>query len=730
MSVCHAAHQRRLRPENEYLSISERPAWEALERLARIHPRLAHYTVRAACGLPANPTSATVTTWLETTTPAPIVPADLHTGAVHVLDLSIGSPSLTAAQLLSDRTDTLSSTIFDEIAAVGAQVGLGRYDEARPFYTGPAFALSANPTDERRTLHLGIDLFAPAGMPVAAPLDGTVHAVADNRARHDYGPVVILRHATDNGTPFYTLYGHLGCECLALTPGRAVAAGETFASIGAAPDNGDWPPHLHLQLITDLLELETDFPGVAAPSQRALWTNLSPDPNMLLGIPAACFPALPPSPAATLAERKFRLGRNLSISYRRPLKIVRGLRQYLYDDTGRAYLDGVNNVAHVGHCHPHVIAAGQRQMEILNTNTRYLHDTILEYARRLSTTLPPALSVFYFVNSGSEANDLALRLARTATDRQDVITLDVAYHGHTQALIEVSPYKHDGPGGKGCPPFVQKVIMPDPYRGPYLGYSAASGKAFASHVEKAVQQIGAAGRGVAAFICESLMGCGGQIVFPDTYMAEAFDHVRAAGGICIADEVQTGFGRVGTHFWGFQTQGVVPDIVTMGKPAGNGHPLAIVVTTPEIADRFANGMEYFNTFGGNPVSCAIGLAVLDVIEQEGLQKNARVTGNYLLEKLRTLQASHELLGDVRGLGLYIGAELVLDRQTMEPAGDHASYVANRMRDYGVLISTDGPFHNVLKIKPPILFSQADADHLIWALGEVLCDSALASLAVH
>lgn len=228
----------------------------------------------------------------------------------------------------------------------------------------------------------------------------------------------------------------------------------------------------------------------------------------------------------------------------------------------------------------------------------------------------------------------------------------------------------------------------------------------------------------AAFICESLMGCGGQIVFPDGYMAQAFRHTRAAGGVCIADEVQVGFGRVGSHFWGFQTQSVIPDIVTMGKPAGNGHPLAIVATTPEIAEKFANGMEYFNTFGGNAVSCAIGLAVLDVIERENLQANALDVGNYLMAGLRQLQARHPLIGDVRGRGLYIGAELVLDPETMEPAGDHASYISNRMRDYGVLISTDGPFHNVLKIKPPIIFSRADADHMLWALGEVLQDSAL------
>jgi len=727
VSVCHAAHQRALRPDNEYLSISEQPAWAALEKLAQIHPRLAHYTLRAACDLPAVPHTAPVVQWLSTRAEAfaPVIGVDLHTAPTRVLDLSVGSTTITAAMLRSERTDLLTAAIFGEMAAAGASVGIGRYAETRPFYTGPAFALSASPTAERRTLHLGIDLFASPGTPVHAPLAGVVHALHDNPTRHDYGPVVILRHTTDAGHDFYTLYGHLAHTCLTqLAVGQHVAAGAAFAAIGAPPHNGDWPPHLHLQISVDLLELDCDFPGVAAPSQAALWASLSPDPNVLLGIPAERFPAPPPSPEATLRERRTRIGRNLSISYRQPIKVVRGLAQYLFDESGRAYLDGVNNVAHVGHCHPYVVAAGQRQMAVLNTNTRYLHDAINEYARRLSATLPPQLSVFFFVNSGSEANDLALRLARTATGRQDVITVDVAYHGHTQALIEVSPYKHDGPGGRGRPPYVQKVIMPDPYRGPYTGYDAACGRQYADHVQQAVAQIQAQGRNVAAFICESLLGCGGQIVFPDGYMDAAFRHVRAAGGVCIADEVQVGFGRVGSHFWGFQTQGVVPDIVTMGKPAGNGHPLAVVATTPEIADRFANGMEYFNTFGGNPVSCAIGLAVLDVIEQEALQANALDVGAYLMAGLRDLQRRHPLIGDVRGLGLYIGVELVLDPETMEPAGDHASYISNRMRDYGVLISTDGPFHNVLKLKPPIIFSRSDADHLVWALGEVLQDSAL------
>ena len=239
-----------------------------------------------------------------------------------------------------------------------------------------------------------------------------------------------------------------------------------------------------------------------------------------MGIPASVFPAPPPAKEQTLAARKARIGRNLSISYRAPLKIVRGLGVYLYDDTGRPYLDCVNNVAHVGHCHPHVVAAGQRQMAVLNTNTRYLHDSIITYAQRLCATLPEPLSVCFFVNSGSEANDLALRLARAATSQFDMVTLDVAYHGHTQALIEVSPYKHDGPGGMGRPPYVQKVMMPDPYRGPHKGYGAENGRRYAHYVQEAVTAIQEQGHGVAGFIAESLMGCGGQLVFPDDFLGD------------------------------------------------------------------------------------------------------------------------------------------------------------------------------------------------------------------
>jgi 4-aminobutyrate aminotransferase-like enzyme len=314
---------------------------------------------------------------------------------------------------------------------------------------------------------------------------------------------------------------------------------------------------------------------------------------------------------------------------------------------------------------------------------------------------------------------LALRLARTHTQRKDLIVVDAAYHGNTTSLIEISPYKFDGPGGMGAPPYVHKVPMPDVYRGEYKRNDPYAGEKYAQYVEQAIWEIHKNQDNVAAFICESLLGCGGQIVLPENYLKEAYRHVRNAGGVCIADEVQVGFGRVGSHFWGFETQGVIPDIVTLGKPIGNGHPLAAVVTTPEIAASFNNGMEYFNTFGGNPVSCAIGLAVLDVIEEERLQENARKVGMHLMSGLRRLMEKHTLIGDVRGLGLFVGIELVLDREKLVPAAAQASYIANRMKERGILLSTDGPFHNVLKIKPPMVFTEENADFLVGTLDEIL-----------
>jgi 4-aminobutyrate aminotransferase-like enzyme/Ser/Thr protein kinase RdoA (MazF antagonist) len=725
VSVTNSAHRKSLVPDDPYVTISEAPAWEALEKLASIHPRFAHYAFRDACGLPPVPQSEKVQRWLSSNTKsaASILHTDLRTAQSVVFDLSVGSTFLGADPCASE-TKTLSEAIFRELRLANASVGVGRYNEARLLYTSPLFGASENSTDERRTVHLGIDLFAAPGTPVYAPLDGVVHAGAVNIAPLDYGPLVILRHATGDGLEFFTLYGHLSRDTFdALEPGQRIARGQQFARIGDVHENGGWAPHLHFQIILDLLDHRTDFPGVTYASQRAVWTSLSPDPNLLLGIPADRFPAQEPSVGETLSTRRGLLGKNLSISYKQPLKIVRGWRQYLYDNTGRAFLDVYNNVPLVGHSHPRVVRAVQEQIALLNSNTRYLHDNVNRYAERLTRLLPKPLRVCYFVNSGSEANELALRLARTHTGREDVIVLEHAYHGHTTTLIDISPYKFDGPGGRGRKPWVHVAPMPDDYRGPYGRQDPAAGPKYAKHVAEIFHNANAQGRSVAAYIAETLPSVAGQIVFPPGYLAETYKHVRASGGVCIADEVQVGFGRLGTHFWGFETQDVVPDIVVLGKPIGNAFPLAAVITTQEIAASFNNGMEFFSTFGGNPVACAAGLAVLDVLEEEHLQENALRAGSYLIARLKSLHEKHLLIGDVRGSGLFLGVDLVIDRETREPAPNQASYLVNRLRERGILAGTDGPHHNVIKLRPPLIFSQADADLFVTTLDGVLGENA-------
>lgn len=723
VSVCISSYQQTIEPSNDYLTISQKPAWAALARWAALAPAYAEAVFRASCNLPPVSDAPAITKWLRENQGAfaPVTDYDLRTTPVELFDFSVGSPDLgTVWQPQSQ--EAWSEWIFGRMAATGATVGIGRYDEPRIAYATAAFAQDCDEYPERRTIHMGIDLFLPAGSPLYAPLAGVVYSFRDNDAHLDYGPTIILLHEAD-GVPFYTLYGHLSRESLAgLQLGMRIERGQKIAEIGRIDENGHWPPHLHFQIITDLLGMTGGFNGVAPPSQRAVWHSLCPDPNLILRIPQAAFPAPMMTPGEIATERARRIGSNLSVSYRpKPLTILRGVRQYLYDENGQAYLDCVNNVAHVGHGHPHVVAAAAQQQIVLNTNTRYLHPNLVRYAARLTATLPDPLSICFFVNSGSEANDLALRLARAHTGRRDLLIVDGAYHGNLGSLIDISPYKFNGPGGAGQRETVHRALMPDGYRGSHKGFDIATGQLYALDIQDKIAAARANNRPIAAFVCESVLGCGGQIVLPDGYLQAAFAHVRAAGGVCIADEVQVGFGRVGSHLWGFETQGVVPDIVTMGKPIGNGHPLAAVVTTPEIAASFANGMEYFNTFGGNPVSCAVGMAVLDAIEQDGLQENSLRVGAQLLNGFRDLQIRHHLIGHVRGLGLFVGMELVRDRDTLEPAAEEAAYIALRMREHGVLISTDGPLHNVLKLKPPMCFSAENADRVVTTLDKILVE---------
>jgi 4-aminobutyrate aminotransferase-like enzyme/Ser/Thr protein kinase RdoA (MazF antagonist) len=725
VSVINSAQRATVKPDDSYVTISEAPAWEALTRLAQIHPRFAHYTFREACGLPPVPKSGAVRKWLiaHSSTAASILDVNLRGASSLVFDLGVGSAFL-GADPCAANTETLSERIFAELKKARVSVGVGRYNEPRLLYNSPLFGASSNATDERRTIHLGVDLFVAAGSAVYAPLEGVVHALANNTAEKDYGPVVILRHGPGEGQEFFTLYGHLTKESLAkLRVGQAIARGERIGRVGAAQENGGWPPHLHFQVIVDLLDRATDFPGVAFATERGVWTSLSPDPNLLLLLTGARLMVEEKDAAETLAARKNLLGRNLSVSYQRPLKIVRGWKQYLYDETGHAYLDVYNNVPLVGHSHPRVARAEQEQLGLLNTNTRYLHDNVIRYAERLTELLPAPLRVCYFLNSGSEANELALRLARTHTGREDVIVLEHAYHGHTNTLIDISPYKFDGPGGSGRKPWVHVAPIADDYRGPYRREEKDAGAKYAQHVGDIIGSARKEGREIAAFIAETLPSVAGQIIFPPDYLKEAYLLVRAARGVCIADEVQVGFGRLGTHFWGFETQDVVPDIVVLGKPIGNAFPLAAVVTTPEIAASFANGMEFFSTFGGNPVACAAGLAVLDVLREERLPENALRVGNHLLKRLRLLQKRHPIIGDVRGSGLFLGIDLVNDRESRAPATEQADYVVNRLRERGILAGTDGPHHNVIKLRPPLIFSEADADLFVEALDLVLQEDA-------
>ena len=724
LSVAVAATQQAERPGDSYLGISQGPIGKTLPALAAIHPRLAHYRLRDACGLEPVPQTSRIVEWLRAhaATFAPVTGHDLRTTRVLGLDLSAGSP-LVSSNPADNTAEPFTRRVFDAMREAGAEIGVGGYDEARLIYASDAYD-SGSPTAERRTIHIGIDLTLPAGAPIYAPIDAVVHGVEDAAVRFDYGPVVVLRHDVAGEPPvsFYTLYGHLARASLAgLSIGQRVRAGETFAAIGAPPENGDWWPHLHFQIITDLLDVPVNFNGVALASQRRTWLSLSPDPNLILGIPSERF-ARHPSPQALLQERRARFGRNLSLAYGdHPLTIVRGWMQYLFDETGRAYIDAFNNVAHVGHSHPAVTRAVAAQLATLNTNTRYLQEVAVTYARELTAQCPAPLSVCFFTTSGSEANELALRLARAHTRRRDLIVMDGAYHGHTTTLIDISPYKHDGPGGEGAPDWVHRTPVPDVYRGLYRADDPQAAAKYAGDVASVIDRIRERGGGLCGYIAETCPSVGGQIFLPAGFLPDVYRRVRVAGGVCIADEVQTGFGRLGTNFWAFEAHGVVPDILVLGKPIANGYPMGAVVTTPEIAASFDNGMEFFSTFGGSTAACAAGLATLRTTVGEDLQAHALDVGQHLLEGLRTLQGRHDLIGDVRGSGLFLGVELVIDRVSRHPATAETAAVVRRMRELGVLIGSDGPDHNVLKLRGPMPLTCRDADTLVAALDRVLLE---------
>lgn len=713
-SVCIASLRRHHGDTDPYHLISEADAWNTLSLLAAIPRKISSGTLRQACGLEACSQSAQLQKWLASEDFEDVIAVPENPNALGILDLSISSPDLTGRD--SDDTADFSNRVFQKMRSDGLTLGIGRFMEPRGFYLADQFEGRSGDPRESRTIHLGIDVFQEPGTEIHAPLAGRVHTVRENKNRLDYGPTLILEHSAPSGL-FWTLYGHLEKASVEnLKTGDSIDAGQPIARIGTYPENGDWPPHLHFQIITDLMGFEGNFPGVALPRDRTVWASFCPNPNLILNLPLE---TMYEEPEGLNKRREQVLSPNLSLSYETPIHIVRGKGSYLFDVLGRSYLDCVNNVAHVGHEHPHVVGTGQKQMGVLNTNSRYLHGGIIEYAERLSKLFPEPLSVCLFVNSGSEANELALRMARTYTGGTGIAVLEGGYHGNTQGLIDVSHYKFEGSGGYAPPSWTRTALVPDEFRGRYRRDDPSRATLYAADVGEALRHLDSEGHHPAAFLSESLLSCAGQIEPPQGYLTAAYEHARAAGALCIADEIQVGFGRLGSHMWGFETQGALPDIVTLGKPMGNGHPIGAVVTTREIAEAFDNGMEFFSSFGGNPVSTAIALAVLDILKDEKLQANATTVGTALKTGLDTLMQSHGCIGDVRGRGLFLGIEFVNSREALTPAPEIAHYVVEHLKKRGILLGSDGPDHNVIKIKPPMSFSGSDADRVINELDQVL-----------
>ena len=703
-------------PTNEYHVISERPAWNLLEKWFAINEEFAYFSFRNACGYHAHPNEETFKSWAEKQqfNFSDLFPTE-EKEEIQLLDLKVSSTWMGSQTEFNDlelfqfKIDQLQKKHPKKLIA-------GGYCEPRPLYTSTAYEREGNNGRESRTIHSGIDFWLPVGTPVHALFDGEVYTAVNDAGYKEYGGLIILKHRQDTMI-FYTLHGHLSVESAAkFKVGDPIKKGECIGYLGAQKENGEWAPHLHFQVMLSMLDHTKDFPGVAFVNELPVWRSICPDPNVLFKNKNLVTQNLK-AKEDLLTFRKKHLGKSMSLSYDSPLHIVRGEGAYLVNSLGQKYLDTVNNVAHVGHEHPKVVAAGQQQMALLNTNTRYLHEEIISYTDAILKKLPKELSVLHIVNSGSEANELAIRMAKAFTGEKDMLAIEVGYHGNTNAVIDVSSYKFDGKGGKGKPETTHIVPLPDPFRGKYKG--DARKIKYAEHAKELIDSVKAKGRNIAGFIGEMMISCGGQIVPPANYFKEVYKHIRNAGGVCIADEVQTGFGRMGKSFWAFELFDVVPDIVTMGKPAGNGHPLALVACTPEIAEKFANGMEFFNTFGGNPVSCTIGRTVLEIIEEEGLQQNARKVGGFLKTQLEELQRTFPIIGDIRGEGLFLGFELTDVEKN--PLPEHAAYLTNRMKVFKILMSTDGPDHNVLKIKPPMVFSMENAKELIFRLKMVFSE---------
>jgi 4-aminobutyrate aminotransferase-like enzyme/Ser/Thr protein kinase RdoA (MazF antagonist) len=710
------------KPDDPYVVISQGPAWRFLENPSITHS-LVSARLRVACGLPVTESAARVGNYLAQEARgncAAIIGMALDNAPCHSLSVEGCSVPQNPFELLASEASTLG-----DATAAASDVSLGYYNEPRLIYTASAFRLSPWKASNRRTVHLGVDVFAPAATEICAPLDGVVKVIDNRQAPLDYGGMVIIQHMTPYGDSFYSLYGHLDpAVCQRLHQGQKLKAGEVFAVLGAPEQNGGWAPHLHLQLAMGIEGLGTDWPGVADPDDREFWTALCPNPAALLNLPDEKTGYVSLNESVVHQQRQKDFGANLKLSYARPVMLLRGWQHYLFDQWGRPYLDAYNNVPHVGHANPRLQARVSEQLKRLNTNTRYLHPAQSALARKVVSKMPEPLSVCFFVNSGSEANELALRLSRAFTGGKDMVTLDHGYHGNTTGAIDISAYKFNAPGGIGKPDWVWLMDIPDVYGGRFRQPEADCAQLYSDQVDDAIIGINDAGGKLAGFIAETFPSVGGQIIPPQGYLQRVYRKIRAAGGLCIADEVQTGLGRLGQYYFAFEQQAVVPDIVVLGKPIGNGHPIGVVVTTREIADSFAQGPEFFSTFGGSTLSCVVAREVLDIVDDEALQANALRVGKQALEGFALLKEKHAIIGDVRGMGLFIGIVFVTHQTHRKPATAVAAYVVNRLRDHRIFAGLEGPDNNVLKIRPPLTIEADDVAMLLETLDLILSETAV------
>ena len=698
---------------NKYLLISENSAWDLIHKWREVDENFAYYSFRLACDLPAHPNQVDFNTWTarQEINISDLFPS-INKNEFLKLDLSVNSEWLGLSENFKDLNIFENKINYLQQQNINKIIS-GGYLEPRQLYNTDNYERESNNGVENRTIHLGVDFWVNEGTEITNLFDGVIDTISIDKNEKGYGGIIILKHQI-NDFSFYTLFGHLSYKKFNHNKGDFLKKGELIGLVGNKLENGNWVPHLHFQLLLSKLNYLQDFPGVSYHSEIEVFKSLCPDPNLIFkNKKLMSYENI--DLKNIINYRKKHLGKNLSLQYEQPLYISKGEGVYLIDHNGEKYLDTLNNIAHVGHENSNVVKVAQKQIALLNTNTRYLHKNIIELTKNLLSTFPKELSVVYYVNSGSEANELAIRMVESFTNKKHILVSEGGYHGSTSKCIELSHYKFSNKGGKGESKNTHVFPLPDEFRGKHRGKSC--GVKYVNEIEKIIKKMKSNGDLIGALLIEPIISCGGQVELPEGFLKNVYKIIRNEGALCISDEIQTGLGRVGDKFWGFELYDIIPDIVTIGKSFGNGHPISAVVCKKEIAEKFNNGMEFFSSFGGNPVSCAIANEVLNEVKNKKLQKNSKKIGEYIISEISKLTTKFPIISNVRGKGLFIGFELT--NKDLQPLPLQTKYLVNRIKDFKILLSSDGADKNVVKIKPPVIFNKQNVDYLIKSLNIVL-----------